>query len=220
MAQSGSNTGLVTFKGAGDPVPQLELLRRTGTLGTWWDLNAESSLDPKTWVGARLQEQPPSWAQGHFGPHSPPAPVQTGKHVRTSGKLVPQADSRARTSGNTCSPPWEWRPASPEGGRGGRRGPEPPLRKWAADVATPRRPQLVWMGPRALGSPGMRFPHRLSPQPLAGPPSVSLSSSLLPLSQPRGAFRGAGWEGERRSLLRPRLGGLERAPAWQPLLQA
>lgn len=83
----------------------------------------------------------------------------------------------------------------PRGRKGRARGPQPPLRKWAADVATARRPQLVWMGPRALGSPGMRFPHRLSPQPLAGPPSVSLSSSLLPLSQPRGPLGGLAGKG-------------------------
>lgn len=88
-------------------------------------------------------------------------------------------------------------------GRAGSRGAGPPLRQrpqMCADVATPRPGlQLVWTGPRALGSPGMRFPPQPSPQPL-GPPPRRLALFLPspcgrsgPLCGAGGRFSGAGW---------------------------
>lgn len=73
-----------------------------------------------------------------------------------------------------------------------------------ADVAAPWPPQLVWKGPGALGSPGMRA--------LPTPPAVSCSSSC-PLSQ--GALRGAAGRGSPGRWGDP-VRGLERAPASTP----
>lgn len=130
-----------------------------------------------------------------------------------------QAGSQARTSGNTCSPPWEWRSASPEGGRGGRAAGAQSLHyvsglQMCADVATPRPgPQLVWTGPRGPGEPRNEIS---SPAlPAAPRPAAPLSSSLppFPLLPAPGHFAGlvAGSQAQ--------VGGLERAPAWQPCLQ-
>lgn len=150
---------------------------------------------------------PHPWAPGALWPPPLPAPFRPANTSAHLESLSLQAGSQARTSGNTCSPPWEWRSASPEGGRGGRAAGAQSLHyvsglQMCADVATPG-PGRSWSGrgPGALGSPGMRFPPQPSPQPLGPPPRRPPSSSLppFPLLPAPGhfaglvAFSGTGW---------------------------
>lgn len=152
----------------------------------------------------RLQSRPQ--------PRAPP-PACPGSERLHIWKACPPRPTGGRTSGNTCSPPWEWS-SLPRGRKGRRRGRRASLTSVGcrcADGVTARRPQLVWTG-RGPGEPSNEIP----PVPPAAPapplPPSCLVLFLLPPLRPRGHFGGPlGWR-ERRESLGHRLGGLDRAP--------
>lgn len=143
---------------AGAPPPS-----RTGTLSKW---PAAAGLQPSG------SDPPPAQSLGSEG-GSQAAGAAPSPGSRGTGAPAPPRPPRLSPA-NTSAHLESWSPgprhiwkyllpsvgmgaSQPRGRKGRAWGPGPPLRKWAADVGwcgNARRPQLVWPGPRALGSPG------------------------------------------------------------------
>lgn len=172
----GRDAGLVTLKAAGGPCPPAVAPEQNWDPGHTGGPEYREQLRPLNSGGGEAPLAAPILGPGTPWPPTPRPPqfrpANTSAHLESLSPRPPLGPAHleipAPLRGNGGQPaPRE------EGAGGGGQSLHyvSGLQMWQQ----PARPQLVWMGPRALGSPGMRFPHRLSPQPLAGrPPSRSL----------------------------------------------